>query len=100
MMSIMGVATATTYAVAAAKELRSSPPTARPHDMHLDGKRISVSLATAEFKPAQRHPADLHRAGRLLRRKRHAGRPRKAPAICLMPWELERQPPMTGRFAI
>lgn len=49
MMSIMGVATATTYAVAAAKELRSSPPTARPHDMHLDDKRISVSLATAEF---------------------------------------------------
>jgi uncharacterized protein YndB with AHSA1/START domain len=38
------------------------------YDMHLDARRISVSLATVEFKPAGSHTADLHRAGRLPRR--------------------------------
>ena len=47
------------------------------YDMHLDDKRISVSLATVELKPAgQGHAPHLHRAGRLPRRLRRP-RPRE-----------------------
>ena len=45
------------------------------YDLHLDDKRISVSLATVELEPAgDGHAPDLHGAVRLPGRRRLSGR--------------------------
>ena len=48
------------------------------YTMEADGTLISVSVTTVEFAAARvGHHPDVHRAGRLPRRRRHAGRPRE-----------------------
>jgi uncharacterized protein YndB with AHSA1/START domain len=71
--------------------------------MDIDSNRISVSVATIEFKPeGKKHPPDLYRARRVPRRLRLPGPARsRAAASCTSGWRkrsnVKTRPPSRAR---